>query len=60
MASIDTALSQEIFDLAQRKRYRMYIITARRMISGEMLKYRNGFLIREAIDCPSPPQAGLV
>jgi len=23
----------------------MYIITARRMISGDVLKYRNGFLI---------------
>jgi len=26
----------------------MYIMTVRRMISGDVLKYRNGFLIRES------------
>jgi hypothetical protein len=29
---------------------RTYIITAKRMISGDVLKYRNGFLIRECYE----------
>ena len=33
---------------------RMYIITASRMISGEVLKYRNGFLFREVYEAPLP------
>ena len=39
------ALGQQILDVAQRQ-YRTYIITTRRMTSGELLKYRNGLLMR--------------
>ncbi len=38
MADIDTALEQQIFYLSQGQRIRMYIITARRITSGELLK----------------------
>ncbi len=38
VANIDAAFEQQIFDLPQRKRITMYIITARRITSGELLK----------------------
>ena len=40
-----SALRQQILNVAQRSGYLTYIITARRMISGELLKYFNGLLI---------------
>ncbi len=40
MADVDVSLEQQIFDLPRRQR--MYIITAKRITSGELLKYRNG------------------
>jgi hypothetical protein len=36
MADVDATFEQQIFDLAQRQR--IYIITVRRMTSGELLK----------------------
>ena len=45
VADVDPALGQQILDVAQRRGYRTYIITTRRMISGELLKYRNGLLM---------------
>jgi len=45
MADVDPALGQEILDVAQRQRISHYIITTRRMTSGELLKYRNGLLM---------------
>jgi hypothetical protein len=42
MADVDHALGQEILDVAQRQRVLTYIITTRRIASGELLKYRNG------------------
>ena len=44
MADVDPALGQEILDVAQRQRVLTYIITTRRITSGELLKYRNGSL----------------
>ena len=38
MADIDAALGQQILDVAQRQRDRTYIMTTRRMTSGELLK----------------------
>jgi hypothetical protein len=48
MADVDAALCEQIFDVPKRQRilYFTYINTARRMISGELLKYLNGLLIR--------------
>jgi hypothetical protein len=46
VADVDAALGQKILDAAQGSEYRTYIMTARRMTSGELLKYRNGFFIR--------------
>jgi hypothetical protein len=43
VADVYTTLKQKIHDLPQRER--MYIITARRMTSGEELKYRKGLRI---------------
>jgi hypothetical protein len=45
MADVDPALGQEILDVAQRQRDFTYIITTRRITSGELLKYRNGSLM---------------
>ena len=45
VADVDPGLGQEILDVTQRQRYRTYIITTRRMTSGELLKYLNGLLI---------------
>ena len=39
MADIEAALGQQILDVAQRQGNRMYIITTRRMTSGELLKW---------------------
>ncbi len=44
VANVDAALEQQILDLTERQR--IYIITVRRIISGELLKYRKGFFIR--------------
>ena len=46
VADVDPTLGQQILDVAWRERYRTYIITTRRMTSGELLKYRNGLLMR--------------
>jgi len=54
VADIDATLEQQILDLAQRERYRMYIITVRRMTSGELLKYRKGLRIAEGYETPLP------
>ena len=45
VADVDAALEQQILDVAQRQRVLTYIITTKRMTSGELLKYRNGLLI---------------
>jgi len=45
MADVDPALGQEIFDVSKRQR-KSDAITTRRMTSGELLKYRNGLLMR--------------
>jgi hypothetical protein len=45
VADVDPALGQQILDIAQRSGYLTYIITTRRMTSGELLKYRNGLLM---------------
>ena len=45
MADVDPAFGQQVLDVAQRQRYLTYIITTRRMTSGELLKYRNGLLM---------------
>ena len=37
--------------------YRTYIITTRRMTSGELLKYRNGLLIARIYHDPRHPRA---
>ena len=42
MADLDTTLMEQILDIAQRRGKRMYIMTARRMISGLVLKERKG------------------
>ncbi len=54
VANIDTTLKQKIFNLPQRQRIRMYIITARRITSGELLKYRKGFCIAASYGTPLP------
>ena len=41
MANIDAALEQQILDVAQRRGYRTYICTAKRITSGDELKHRN-------------------
>ena len=41
MTDIDTALKKQIFDIAQRQRNPMYIMTTRRITSGDERKYRN-------------------
>ena len=47
VADVDPTLGQQILDVAQRQRDRTYIITTRRMTSGELLKNRNGLLMRQ-------------
>lgn len=42
MGNINAALMQKIFDVVKREWIRIYIITARRMFSGLVSKYRNG------------------
>ena len=52
MADVDGAFGEQIFDVPKRQRvlsesgYFTYINSARRMISGELLKYLNGLRIR--------------
>jgi hypothetical protein len=53
VADIDPALEQQIFYLPQRQRIAAYIITVRRIASGELLKQRNGFASPEATKSPS-------
>ncbi len=50
MADVDVSLEQQIFDLPRRQR--MYIITAKRITSGELLKQRNGFFIERTYGSP--------
>ena len=45
VADVDATLGQQVLDLSQRQWKRTYIITASRMISGELLKYRKEFCI---------------
>ena len=45
MADVDPAFGQYVLDVAQRQRISTYIITTKRMTSGELLKYRNGLLM---------------
>jgi hypothetical protein len=45
MADVDPALGQEILELRSDSGCLTYIITTRRMTSGELLKYRNGSLM---------------
>jgi hypothetical protein len=45
VADIDPALGQRSSTLRSDSGYLTYIITTRRMTSGELLKYRNGLLI---------------
>ena len=48
IADVDPPLGQEILVVAQRQRVFQYIITTRRITSGELLKHRNGLLIAQA------------
>ena len=50
MADVYAALMDQVLDLPQRQGKRIYIITARRITSGDVLKYRNGFLIRRGYE----------
>ena len=45
VADFHPTLGQKILDVAQRQWVLTYIITTRRMTSGELLKYRNGLLM---------------
>ena len=45
MADVDPALGQRSSTLRSDSGYLTYIITTRRMTSGELLKYRNGLLM---------------
>ena len=56
MADVDPALGQEILDVAQRRRVLTYIITTRRITSGELLKYRNGSLMSRSYDSRTRPE----
>jgi len=38
VANVDATLKQQVLDLTERKQMRIYSITVRRMISGELLK----------------------
>jgi hypothetical protein len=51
MTDVDPAHGQEILDVAQRERVLTYIITTRRVTSGELLKYRNGLFMARAYHC---------
>src|ERR1700678_3992110 len=46
VADVDPALGQQILDIAQRQRVSHVHHHDRRMTSGELLKYRNGLLMR--------------
>ena len=46
MIGFNTLLRAEQINPVEVNGNRTYIITARRITSGELLKYRNGFLIR--------------
>jgi hypothetical protein len=48
MADVDPALGREILDVSQRKWYWTYIVTTRRITSGELLKYRNGLRMAQS------------
>jgi len=58
VANIDATFKQQIFDLPKRKR--MYIITVRRITSGELLKYRKGFCIAGSYGMPLSGSTDLV
>jgi hypothetical protein len=45
MPDIDAAFVEQVLDVPKRERKAMYIITAKRIISGEVLKYLNGLRI---------------
>ena len=45
MVDVDPALGQRSSTLRSDSGYLTYIITTRRMTSGELLKYRNGLLM---------------
>ena len=48
MADVDPALGRRSSTLRSESGYLTYIITTRRMTSGELLKYRNGLLMTQA------------
>ena len=52
MADINTSLKQEIFTWRKESGKRMYIMTARRMTSGDVLKYLKGFVMSESYETP--------
>jgi hypothetical protein len=52
VADVDPALGQQILDVASDSGYLTYIITTRRMTSGELLKYWNGLLIPRRLTQP--------
>ena len=56
MADVDPALGQEILDVSQRQWVRTYIITTRRITSGELLKYRNGLRMPRATTVRGGPK----
>ena len=62
MADVYTKLVEQILDISKGLREPKYIITARRMISGYVSKYRNGSagLSCESNGHPLPPQAKFV
>lgn len=54
LADIDAAFMQKIFDVTERTRNRMYSITAKRMVSGLVLKYLNkgGWVMPKRYETP--------
>ncbi len=58
MAHIDASLMQQIFDIPKRERETDVHITAKRMISGLVLKFLNGdcLIMREGYESTCPHQ----
>ena len=57
MADVDPALGQEISStLRSDSGYLTYIITTRRITSGELLKYRNGLLMAGSYHSKGRPE----
>ena len=60
VADVDTPLGQQVLDVPQGQRILTYSMTARRITSGELLKYRNGYASPQAMDRPFWAQANLL